>query len=110
MVTCLTKNNIPETQIIQLTGHKNLQSLNSYKKATLQQLRDMSHVLSSYKMPETNPSSTPSKVLSGTMNQDLRAQSFFAGASLTGCTINIGFPTATQAQNFTSITASKDTQ
>ncbi len=42
MVTCLTKNNIPETQITQLTGHKNLQSLNSYKKATLQQKRHVS--------------------------------------------------------------------
>ena len=27
MVTTLTKSKIPETQIIQLTGHKNLQSL-----------------------------------------------------------------------------------
>ncbi len=31
MVTCLTKNSVPETQIIQLTVHNNLQSLNSYK-------------------------------------------------------------------------------
>ncbi len=36
MVAYLTKNSVPETQIIQLTGHKNLQSLNSYKKASLQ--------------------------------------------------------------------------
>ncbi len=58
MVTCLTKNSVPETQIIQLTGHKNLQSLNSYKKASLQQQKEMSHVLSSYKKHETNPSSS----------------------------------------------------
>ncbi len=32
MVTCLTRNSVPETQIIELTGHINLQSLNSYKK------------------------------------------------------------------------------
>ncbi len=31
MVTCLTKNSVPETQIIQLTVYNNLQSLNSYK-------------------------------------------------------------------------------
>ena len=95
MVTCL-KNNIPETQIIQLTGNKNMQSLNSYKKASLQQRKDMSHVLSTYKKPEINPSSFPSTPLSGTLNQDLRTQSFFAGATITGCTINIDFPTATQ--------------
>ena len=69
-------------------GHKNLQSLNSYKKASLQQQKDMSHVLSSYKKPEIN------------MNQDLRSQSFFAGATITGCTINTGFPTATRTQKF----------
>ncbi len=34
MVTCLTRNSVPETQIIELTGHINLQSLNSYKKHT----------------------------------------------------------------------------
>ncbi len=71
MVTYLTKNSVPETQIIQLTGHKNLQSLNSYKKASLQQQKEMSHVLSSYKKPETNPSSSyPTTPSSDTMNQD----------------------------------------
>ncbi len=69
MVTCLTKNSVLETQIIQLTGHKNLQSLNSYKKASLQQQKEMSRVLSSYKKLETNPSSYPTTPSSGTMNQ-----------------------------------------
>ena len=32
MITGLVKNDIPETQIIQLSGHKNLHSLNFYKK------------------------------------------------------------------------------
>ncbi len=107
MVTCLTKNSVPETQIIQLTGHKNLQSLNSYKKASLQQQNEMSHVLSSYKKPESNPSSSyPTTPSSGTtMNQDLSAQSFFAGAMITNCTINIGFPTATETQSFTTMSA-----
>ena len=37
MITALVKNDIPETQIIQLSGHKNLHSLNSYKKASMEQ-------------------------------------------------------------------------
>ncbi len=42
-MTCLTKHNIPETQIIQLTEHKNLPpSLNNYKKASLEQQRGRS--------------------------------------------------------------------
>ncbi len=113
MVTCLTKNSVPETQIIQLTGHKNLQSLNSYKKASLQQQKEMSHVLSSYKKPETNPSSSyPTTPSSGNMNQqDLSAQSYFARATITNCTINIGFPTATQTLSFTTMSAApNDTQ
>ncbi len=72
----------------------------------------MSHVLSSYKKPETNPSSSyPTTPSSGNMNQDLSAQSFFTGATITNCTINIGFPTATQTQSFTTMsTAPNDTQ
>ncbi len=72
----------------------------------------MSHVLSSYKKPETNPfSSYPTTQSSGTMNQDLSAQSFFAGATITNCTINIGFPTATLTQSFTTMSAApNDTQ
>ncbi len=64
------------------------------------------YVLSSYRKPEPSISSTSS---SGTANQDL-TQSSFAGPTLTGCAINIGFPTATQTQSFIMSTASKDTQ
>ncbi len=72
----------------------------------------MSQVLSSYKKSETNPSSSyPTTPLSGTMNQDLSAQPFFAGATITNCTINISFPTATQTQSFTTMSAApNDTQ
>ena len=51
-MTTPCKENVPETQIIQLTGHRNLQSLNSDKKASLQQQKDMSHILSSYSEPQ----------------------------------------------------------
>ena len=36
-VITLTRANLPETQIIQLTGHRNVQSLNSYKQPSLMQ-------------------------------------------------------------------------
>ena len=77
MVTALTNKNIPETQIIQLTGHKNLQSLNSYKKASMEQQKDMSHVLSSY----SAPAKTPTPFGLGDVN-DQSYQSFFSGATL----------------------------
>ncbi len=104
MVTCLTKNSVPETQIIQLTGHKNLQSLNSYKKASLQQQKEMSHVLSSYKKPETNPSSS----YPTTQSSEPRFK-----CSVLLCWRNnhqlynkyCFFPTATQTQSFTTMSA-----
>jgi len=43
--------NVPPTNVVQLTGHKNIQSLNSYANMSLDQQRDVSHVLSS-KMPD----------------------------------------------------------
>ena len=49
------------------------------------------YVLNSYRKPKTSISSTCTSS-SGTANQDLTAQSLFAGPTLTGCTINIGFP------------------
>ena len=47
MITSLASSNIPDMQIMQLSGHKNVQSLNSYEQASLQQQQEMSHILSS---------------------------------------------------------------
>ena len=85
MVTTLCKENVPETQIIQLTGHRNLQSLNSYKKASLQQQKEMSHILSSYSEPQRACTTVTEPTTKG-------QQSFFQGAHFSGCTFNFGFP------------------
>ena len=54
-VTALTNNNIPETQMIRLTGHNNLQSLNSYKKASMEHIKSFTEFIwegnSQYEMP-----------------------------------------------------------
>ena len=78
IITTLTNNNVPETEIIQLTGHRNLQSLNS---SSLQQ-KEMSHALSAYSAP---PTTTP-LYISTTSEEDNRhgSQSYFANAHLTG--------------------------
>ena len=44
-VTALVHENIPETRIMQLSGHKNVQSINSYSSASLEQQQQMSNVL-----------------------------------------------------------------
>ena len=56
MITLLSKKNVPDTQIQQLSGHKNIQSLNSYKTASLQQQKEMSHIISG------NSTKTPTEI------------------------------------------------
>lgn len=45
-VTSLLHSNIEATQIMQLTGHRNVQSINQYSSASIEQLETMSHTLS----------------------------------------------------------------
>jgi integrase len=47
LVEKLQDNNIPPTQIVQITGHKNLQSVNNYSSLREQQQQYISSILSS---------------------------------------------------------------
>lgn len=59
-VTALAHEKIPPTQIMQVSGHKNVQSINEYCSASLNQQQEMSHILSNVgsggisKQPEQN--------------------------------------------------------
>ena len=101
MITALTKNDVPETQIMQLSGHTNVQSLNSYKKASINQQKKMSHVLSSYTEPkETSTENAPLQRMPLREVPEVSGyQAFLSGAHLTGCTINFGFPRSSSQQN-----------
>ena len=46
MMQELVQNNVPPTQIIQLSGHKNLQSVNNYSQVSVEQQQNMSRILS----------------------------------------------------------------
>ncbi len=61
MITFLASSNIPDTQTMQLSGHKNIHNLNSYNQSSLQPQQDRSHILSSYNQkvkPEKSAFST----------------------------------------------------
>lgn len=45
-VTALVHENIPDTRIMQLSGHKNVQSINTYSSASIEQQKEMSNILS----------------------------------------------------------------
>ena len=47
MIQTLSKNDIPPTRITQLSGHKNLKSIENYSKVLTKQQMKMSQVLSS---------------------------------------------------------------
>ena len=73
----------PETWIIQLSGHKNLHGLISYKKKTsMEQQKDMSHSLSSHSLPVQKSRSTKD-------NSTPPLHTYLASAQLTGGTITI---------------------
>ena len=92
--------NCPEVYVSQLSGHKSLQSLNSYKTASMQHQRAMSHVLSgetsssSSVLQSMAPLSTfpgPSTSKDSTSNSLFTQKSLFSGASIgsiSGCTFN----------------------
>ena len=113
--TCVTTLTSPKTQIIQLTGHRNVQSLISYKQPSLLQQEEMSRILSSHlsgQQPEksvvhnsalqchtTLPANNASRFIPDQWDQGL-----FQGAHFSGCTFNINFPTSMQTLSTTDCT------
>ena len=48
MVETLCRADVPNSTVMQLSGHKSIQSLNHYKKPSLEQQKSLSHLLSDY--------------------------------------------------------------
>ena len=44
----LCRSNITDSMVMQVTGHKNIQSLNAYKKPFLEQQEQLSHIICNY--------------------------------------------------------------
>jgi hypothetical protein len=61
-ITTLLHNHIPPTSVMQLTGHKNVQSLNEYSSLSVDQQRELSLTLSSH-MPQIQvPNQVPTVI------------------------------------------------
>ena len=83
--------------VAQLSGHKNLKSLDSYHSASLKRQREMSAILS--REPGTSAQSDENQVINSTSTQQndftvqqIQPQAIFAGAHIDkfeGCTFNI---------------------
>ena len=94
-VTNLLNNDINPLHVQQITGHKKLESLNSYNTASISQQRRISNVLSS-----SGSSGSSSNYSSNFTPQNIQQQllqnwnpvtPIFQGASIQNCTFNINF-------------------
>ena len=102
MIQTLCSANIPDSTIIQLSGHKSVTSLNRYKKPSLEQQRSMSTLLSNrHAGPSHTVSSTSTtNQQSDNKNQFETTQGLLSHATFSNCTVNISLktsgPTASQ--------------
>ena len=94
MVETLCCSNIPDSTVMQRSGHKRVQSLNHYKKPSLDQQRSISHLLSSHGQPSPVNSTS---ALSGDKSTSLTSTSTsqvpgpFSNAAFSNCSFVLIF-------------------
>ena len=113
LVQKLQDHDIPPTQIVQITGHKNLQSVINYSSLREQQQQDISSILSSVpnvrnQRERTSLASTSPETISFNLKQDAinPSSSLFQGNSITGGTFNIHISNASSSASNTMISTS----
>ena len=86
----LCNSGIPSSTVLQVSGHRNVHSLNNYKKPSIEQQQSISHLLSCYST-QPNPS-TSIPILSSTYNSTMtditNQQSQNGGVIMPGCTLH----------------------
>lgn len=102
MVEKLCRANVPDSTVMQLSGHKSVTSLNHYKKPSLEQQQSLSHLLSDYQCTETIQPNLQVPVAKNTSydKQELfenktfqPMQGTFSYGQFSNCTFNITFGT-----------------
>ena len=87
MIQTLSENDIPPTHIAQLSGHKNLKSIENYTKALTKQQMKMSQVLGSVVAGTATKTSSCEKVnpvISPPTSESQQSMALFSGLSLKG--------------------------
>ena len=91
----LCRAKVPDSQVMQFSGHRNVQSLNSYKTPSLEQQQEMSTILSSTYTAKDSRAHEETKSYEHTPLTDQKPQNsargfdgLFSGAQMTGCTFN----------------------
>lgn len=101
LVQKLQDNNVPPTQIVQVTGHKNLQSVNNYSSLRDNQQEAISSILSSSSCQTiAGQPSNSKKVVSlemETSHESLMPSSLFHGNYISGGTFNVHVSSASSS-------------
>ena len=109
MVETLCRANIPDSTVMQLSGHKSVQSLNHYKKPSLEQQKSISHLLSNHcSRVEQSTNRAPSSSPSTSKPLAAHVPGPFSNASFTNCSfvLNFGGPSQQVSSYSSSITSS----
>ena len=114
MVETLCRANIPDSTVMQLSGHKSVQSLNQYKKPSLEQQKSLSHLLSNHcSQVEQSAAAAAASVSSPSTSRPTAAHvpGPFSNASFTNCSfvLNFGGPSQQVSSYSSSISSSVST-
>lgn len=112
----LCRAKVPDSQVMQFSGHRNVQSLNNYKTPSLEQQQEMSSILSStYTGKDSRDETFRPQTQSNSHTPQMEQNScrgfngMFSGAQVSGCTFNFYISNAsetstTMASNCANIT------
>ena len=113
MVETLCRANVPDSTVMQLSGHKSVQSLNHYKKPSLEQQKSLSHLLSNHcSQVEQSAAAAASVSLPSTSGPTAaHVPGPFSNASFTNCSfvLNFGGPSQQVSSYSSSISSSVST-
>ncbi|KXJ06675.1 Uncharacterized protein KIAA1958 [Exaiptasia diaphana] len=103
MVQKLNDNNIPPTHIMQLSGHRNVQSINNYSNITKEQQKNMSTILSAQSTNMSTSASLVQRPVKTTLSAETREvslstkSSFIPTGPFCGDTINVAVSSSPEA-------------
>ena len=99
MIQTLSEHDIPPKQIAELSGHKNLKSIENYSTVSTKQQMHMSKVLSGVMADTTASSSSETACPSSSDSQNIGKQSMalFSGAVIQGGNFSIHINTVNQS-------------
>ena len=104
MIQTLSENDVPPTHIAQLSGHKNLKSIENYNKVSTTQQMKMSQVLISVVAGTTTKPSSFEKAnpaISPSTSESQQSMALFSGSVIQGGNFSININTVNQSPKLT---------